>query len=388
MNDNLSIKEIIEETKAYNCMQCAKCTSICPISRVDERFSPRLIAEKVLLGFDEVFKEKELWTCLTCAACNEKCPSGVDYTRFIRELRARAQKMGEMGTCAHGGAIQSIMRTMSNPNLSQNRLQWLSKDMKIASKGKILYFVGCLPYFDIIFEDIGVNPLKIARSAIRIFNHLGIEPVLMKDERCCGHDLLWSGDVENFEKLAKINIELIKETGAELVITTCPECYRTLKLDYSEYLGEQDFEIIHLSEFLSDLIEKGELEFDKAYQLDSNVTYQDPCRLGRHLGVYDQPRKIIDKIPGMRFSELESNREGSVCCGSSCWINCGQSSKEIQIEKLREAKSTADLLITACPKCQIHLKCAMVDKTGKGPKIDLEIEDLTVLTARALGYLI
>lgn len=388
MNNVLSIKQIIEEAGVYNCMQCAKCTSICPISRVDGSFSPRLIAEKVLLGVDEVLTERDLWTCLTCGACNIKCPSGTDYVGFIRNLRSVAREMGVGGNCTHGGVLHSLMRLMSNPSLKQNRLGWVTGDMGVAGEGRILYFTGCLPYFDVLFNDLGFRSLDIARSAVRIFNHLGITPALMGGERCCGHDLLWAGDVVNFRRLAELNTGLIKKTGAKTVVTTCPECYRTLKLDYAEHLGGQDFNVVHITEFLSDLIDRGELVFDRAYRLDSSVSYQDPCRLGHHLNVYDPPRKILNNMPGLRFNELGSSRERSVCCGSSCWINCGQNSKEIQLEKLREAKSTADLLVTACPKCQIHLKCAMIDKTGKGPKFDLEVEDLTVLTAKALGYLV
>ncbi len=384
MSNRSSIDGIIERSRAYNCVQCAKCSSVCPLSGVDESFSPRLIAEKILLGFDEILYEKGLWTCLTCGACDDKCPSDVDYRGFIRELRGKSRQREEVWKCAHGGVLQSLMRMMSDSALKQDRVGWITGDMKVADKGEILFFVGCLPYFDIIFEDFGVKSTDIAGSAVKIFNHLGVTPVVMQDERCCGHDLLWSGDTENFMRLAKNNLKQIKKTGAVKVVTSCPECYRTLKLDYAEYFGEQDFEVLHFSEYLSDSINRGELVFNEACRLNGRVTYQDPCRLGRHLGVYEQPRDVLGSIPGACLGELELNRDRAVCCGSSCWINCGQSSKEIQKRKLEEAKSIADLLVTACPKCQIHLKCAMGDLEG----MDMDVVDLTVLAARALGYLV
>ncbi len=377
-----SVKEIIDRNKAYNCVQCAKCSSVCPVARVHDKFSPRVIAEKVLLGFDEVLKEGELWTCLTCAACNDKCPSDVDVINFVRELRIKSREQGEAWNYAHGGAIQGWMRMMSDPALKQDRLKWVTEDLKIAEKGDILYFVGCAPYFDVMFENIGVKSTDISASAVKILNHLGIIPVVLKDERCCGHDLLWGGDIESFEKLAKKNLELIKKSGAKTVITSCPECLRAFKKDYAEHFDGLDFEVIHLSEFLSDKIKEGKVEGNEAYQLDRKVTYQDPCRLGRHLDIYDEPREVINNLIGAEIDELEFNRNRSVCCGTSCWINCGQSSKDIQIEKLQEAKSKDAVLVTACPKCQIHLKCALSDQDD----LDVEVEDLTVLAASALGY--
>jgi len=378
MAEKNSIEKIIDETKAYYCLQCGKCTSSCPISRIDEDYSPRLIVEKALLGHDEVLRDNELWSCLTCYSCDERCPQGVEYSEFIRGIREEAQKVGQSGTCSHGGIFPALMGIMTNPKIKQNRLDWVS-DKLISKKGKILYFVGCLPYFDSIFKDIGVNALDIARGAVRIFNTLEIKPVVMDNERCCGHDLLWTGDQENFEVLAKLNLDLIEKTGAEKIITTCPECYRTLKLDYPEYIREPNFEVIHLSEFLADMIDKGKVEFNR---IEERVTYHDPCRLGRHLGIYDPPRRVIENIPGIEFIEMEENRDNARCCGTTAWTNCSRFSKQLQIERLKDARATdATRLITTCPKCQIHLKCAMNDI----PKKDrIEIEDLTTLVSKVI----
>lgn len=375
----MSIENIVNETKAYYCLECGKCTGSCPISRVNKYYSPRMTVERALLGFDkELLADKGLWSCMTCNICNDVCPSNVDYTRFIRYARADALKTGYTGTCTHGGVLSSLMRIMGNPNLKQDRLRWVSEDLQISEKGDILYFTGCLPYFETIFKDIGVNCLDTARSAVKIFNSIGIKPVVMPDERCCGHDLLWTGDLENFEKIAKLNVDLIERTGAKKVIFSCPECYRTFKKDYTEYV-EVNFEMAHISEFLAEKIDKGKIVFGR---LEEDVTYQDPCRLGRHLGVYDPPRSVMGSIPGIRLIEMENSRERSICCGTSTWTNCDRFSEQIQMERLKEAKEAADTLITACPKCQIHLSCAM---KGKIPLDGIEIKDFSVLVAYAMG---
>jgi Fe-S oxidoreductase len=374
----LTIKEIINKTKAYYCLECGRCTGSCPVARIDRAYSPRLVVERALMGFEsEVVADKGLWSCITCDICNSRCPSGVDYTGFIKAARANATKIGNRGICTHGGVISSLMHIMTNPNLRQDRLWWVGEDLKISPKGEILYFVGCLPYFETIFKDIKSNSLSIAISVIKIFNQLGIAPVVMNDERCCGHDLLWTGDVENFEKLAKLNIDLIQKTGAKKVVTSCAECYRTLKLDYPEYVGGLDFEVVHISEFLAELIDKGEVEFNR---LEEKITYHDPCRLGRHLGVYDSPRKVIGSIPGIKFAEMERNKSNSACCGTSAWINCDMFSEEMRRERLEEAKATgADTLITACPKCQIHFNCTL-----SNDDMGIKIKDITNLIAEAI----
>jgi len=168
-------------------------------------------------------------------------------------------------------------------------------------------------------------------------------------------------------------------------VTTCPECYRTLKIDYAELFGKPKFEVLHASEFLNNLINNGKIKFNG--KLGMKVSYQDPCRLGRHMGVYDSPRKVITSIPGVELVEMERNRENALCCGVSAWMGCGRHSKQMQMERLAEAKgTTADLLVTACPKCQIHLNCALSEKLPvKKEEVAIETCDLSVLVARALN---
>ncbi len=383
-----SIHDVLERTKALYCQECGKCSSNCPITRIDPDASPRLAVEKALMGLDQdVLLDKGLWSCLTCYLCRERCPLDIEYDELIRTYRTKATTYGITGNCAHGSLLPALSRLMARPKIKQNRLNWIPEGAKIAKNGEILYFVGCLPYFDAVFSDINVKNVEIAQSMINILNRAGIKPVLLKNERCCGHDLSFAGDSEHFEKLAKINIAAIKKSHATKVITTCSECYRTLKLDYAKLFGNPNFEVLHASEFLAELIDKGKIKF--AGKFDKKVSYQDPCRLGRHMGVYDPPRRVIASIPGVELVEMERNREGALCCGVSAWMACGKHSKQIQMERLKEAKrTTADLLITACPKCQIHLNCAMKEKLPVKPKeVTIETSDLSVLVARAMNLI-
>jgi len=378
-----AVAETIKRTKVNYCLECGKCSSICPISLLNEEYTPRHLVRKAVMGDVEgVLKDGLLWSCLTCRMCNERCESGVLYAEFVRDIRIAARRVGEEGTHAHSGALQSLMRMMTSPELRQNRLDWVPRELKISNQGEALYFVGCLPYFDGFFTDLKLNTLQIAKDSIKILNYLGVEPVLMPNERCCGHDLLWTGDIENFKRLAQQNIEEIKRTGAKRLITSCPECYNTLKDQYPKYVGELGMEVIHVSEFLAGNINSITQETQRAQQL--KVTYQDPCRLGRFSGIYEEPRKAITALRGVELREMERNRRDALCCGTSGWMNCGTYSKQIQLARLKEAKSTgADLLITSCPKCQIHFKCAMNDRSTPD-EAKIEIQDLTTFIANRL----
>jgi Fe-S oxidoreductase len=207
---------------------------------------------------------------------------------------------------------------------------------------------------------------------------MGIEPVISNDERCCGHDAFWSGDEETFRKLAQWNLETIKSSGAKTVIFSCPEGYTTFKSHYPKYFGELPFEVLHVTEFLARELPKTSLTF--ADSPDGPVSYQDPCRLGRMAGIYDAPRQLLQLVPQTRLVEMPRNRENALCCGTSAWMECSGCSKAMQLERLGEAIGTgARTLITACPKCQIHLTCAK-----SNTDLDIDIVDLYGFLANAL----
>lgn len=381
--DMKDIKTTVAQTKAYSCVDCGKCTSTCPIALHDPDFSPRmLVYDAIHQGGVEIVKDDRLWQCLTCATCETVCASGVRYGEFVRALRSGANDLGITGQCTHGGTLQAMMHIMASSELNQNRLGWVSKQLKISEVADTLYFVGCSPYFDVFFDDLGVSTLRGSRGSIALMNRLGIEPALLPNERCCGHDLLNSGDVEGFSNLARENMREIAGTGATRVVVSCPEGYHTLKVEYPKYLGNTGFEVVHLFELVAKAVANGVLQFHK---VNRKVVYHDPCRLGRISGIFDEPRTILEAIPGLEVVEMAHHRSNALCCGTQSWMNCGTINKQIQVELLREAKATgASILLTACPKCQIHLKCAMHDE-NLGQEQRIEIQDFTGFVANALA---
>jgi Fe-S oxidoreductase len=374
----MQVKGIVERTQAYLCLDCGKCTASCPLAWVDANYSPRRIVERVVFGeAGEVAADPRLWTCMTCGLCSMRCPSQVDFTRFIVEMRAEAYRAGHRGTYAHDGLVQEVMRLQA-AGVTQDRTGWLSEDLKTATEGEYLFFSGCLPFFDVIFDELGFQGTEIARSAIRLLNQLGIEPAVSNEERCCGADLLLAGDVEGARRLAEANVAAIQATGAQKVVFACAECYNAFRTDYPQRVGPLPFQPMHITELLAGRL--GDLAFEERC---GRVTYHDPCRMGRFLGVYEPPRALLRAVPGVELVEMADNRAQAGCCGSTAWINCGGCAKEIQLDKIQQARETgAGVMLTTCPKCQIHLSCALKDQAA-GERI--EVGDVVSWVARALA---
>lgn len=380
-----TIQNIINRNRVSYCLECGKCSAVCPITRWDRGgyASPRLLVEKAIEGrIEEVLNDRLFWSCLTCMRCSELCSSDVYFSEFLREVRAFAGNDDRSGNCTHGDVVQTWGRIMTDPAINQNRIGWLESDLRVSNDSDTVYFVGCLPYYDTMFKKLDVEGVQIARATVKILNHLGIDPQVLANERCCGHDQLWEGDIKTFRSLAKLNLAQLRATGAKRIVTSCPECSRTLNLDYPKLVGPHGMEVLHLTQLLGQSAESGKLDF-VADGSNLAVTYQDPCRLGHHQGVYNEPRALLSAL-GLKLIEMDRARKTSICCGTSCWASCGQVSKNIQVERLKEAKATgSDLLVTACVKCQIHFKCAQDDPTLK-EKIDIKVRDITTLLAERL----
>ena len=377
--------DIIKSNRAWLCLDCGKCSSVCPVTihLVDGYTSPRLLIENAIASDqDTILDDPLLWSCLTCNRCTEICPSIVEFSNFIQDARQIAREKNLSGDCTHSGMIQTWIRMMAEPDIQQNRLEWIGDDLKVSQDSDTIYFPGCLPYYDAAFDGIGISGNEIAQSAVKILNHLGIEPQILENERCCGHDQYWQGDMETFNKLAALNQEILNSTGAKRIVTTCPECAYTLKHIYPEQLGKNGLEVKHLTELLFDE-DIPELKFPEPGPDPQLATFQDPCRLGRFSGIYQEPRDLIQDL-GYSLVEMVHNQKSSLCCGTSCWSTCGQVNKRIQIDRLQEAKSTgAEVLITACIKCQIHFQCAQKDP-ALGEEIQIPIQDLTTMIAKML----
>jgi Fe-S oxidoreductase/coenzyme F420-reducing hydrogenase delta subunit len=384
--DKITVDALVDETGAFDCVECGKCTTMCPIADINPDFAPRLVVMKAIdssQATGEVSDEvlKEVWTCLTCAKCSDKCPYKVMYSEFIQGLREMAFDKGALPLCSQAGILHSISRLHTIPDLKQDRLSWIPDDLKVADTGEVLLWIGCAPYFDTVFEGRASGLLDSAKAAIKILNKAGITPAVAKDERCCGHDLFWAGDTDSFQKLADLNVDIVKKSGAKKVVFICPEGYRTFKQDYSLFVGDLEFEVMHFTEFLAQLVKDGKLKFKD--KIEESVTYHDGCRLGRHMGVYEEPRSVLSAM-NADLKEMKRNREECPCCGVNAWLNCTATSKQMQVDRLMEGKETgADKMLVACPKCLIHFQCAGDEKVPVDEdKVDIPLEDYTTFIAR------
>jgi len=368
----------INKTRAYLCLECGVCTGSCPVSRFNPAYSPRLVVEKALLLEEgESLHDREIWSCLTCGTCDQRCPSTVDFTGFMRSLREKARRVGEEGICTHAETLSAIGSLQLMPGFRRST-SWLGKGVKTRKRGKVYYFGGCLPFLDIVFRDIGFQGSRIANSSIRLLNRIGIVPAVSEQEVCCGHDSYWTGQTAEARTIAKKAIEAVKATGAEKVVFSCPEGYRMFKDVYPGLLRKAGIEPVHILTLLAESSEKLRLS-PRAMK----VTYQDPCRLAKGEEIIDEPRALLGAVPDLELLEMARSGKDSVCCGSSNWVNCSRVNKKIQVERLDEAISTgADALLTACPKCNIHLRCALRDGDASG---EIEIVDLVTLLADSLG---
>lgn len=416
------LEQTVRDTGVFRCLECGKCTAICPISRYDHHFSPRRTVGRALMRHDEaLLTDDRLWTCLTCLHCTQVCPAGVAYSDLTLGVRTEARRLGTATVCMHGEAIHAWMRLMMDPALKQKRLSWLtsslpqaphseleasSSELSVFPEGDLrssrgprksvphletrndsdtLYFVGCAPYYGTLFEPLGVDGDGIARSTVQILNALGVKPQVLPDERCCGHDLLWEGDVQGFRTLAGLNAALIRKSGAKRIVTSCPECARALKVDYPAYGIRLDTEVVHLAQLLtySEWPRPNNNGASHHRQPTLRITYHDPCRLGRHMGLYDPPRQVLERL-GLELIEMQRHRHNALCCGTNGWTHCTIANKAIQVDRLCEARATgAELLVAACIKCQIHLKCALQDRL-LGHKIAIEVKDLATLVAERM----
>jgi len=215
------------------------------------------------------------------------------------------------------------------------------------------------------------NYYEIPKSVIGLLNQNCITPVVLPQEKCCGHDSLWRGDVKTFKKLAEYNVKLFKDAGVKTLIFSCAEGYYTWKNEYKQLFednDEFDFDIYHITEYIlkENLLEN--ITFPGFNQI--KVTYHDPCRLGRMSNVFDAPREVLKLIPSLELIEMEDAKQDADCCGVSAYISCNQDSKKLQEKKILQAIETgAEYLITACPKCIAHLNCYLNENRELNDKI-------------------
>lgn len=290
-----------------DCFQCAKCTAVCPLSSISD-FRPRCLVRESQIRIGQVYSEELIWQCATCNACVDICPQKVNPSDISISLRNQLVEEGR--------APQEVNQTLENiykrnnpwGNPKSERDQWrhgLGFEVRHVSPGtEFLFFVGCAPSYDPRCQ-------KVAKSLTVIFNQAGIEfGILGNDEKCCGESARRLGEEGLFQMLAEENTKLLNEYKDTKVVTISPHCYQAIKNEYSNFDGE----VLHYTQLLEELLENTELNLGGGDE-PLGVTYQDPCYLGRHNGIYDPPRSILAKLPNVELIEMEGSRERSYCCG-------------------------------------------------------------------------
>lgn len=362
--------------KLLRCLDCGKCTAVCPVARYNQVLSPRRLVRRALAGRLDGDRES-VWACLTCMRCDAVCPQEVTISRLMPRLREQVREQGGAPPATRCGTLTAAIDLQSRSAVTQNRLDWLPDDVRTDPASKTLFWVGCAPYLDALHDDKNVRTTDAVADAIRILNALDISPIVSAAERCCGHDQLWGGEDAVFERLAEKNLRLLEEAAPDLIVTACPECALTLDREYRERFGLPAGEVKHIAQVIAERRE--DLPLNASPQ---TVAFSDPCRLGRHRGLYDEPREAMQAVPGLELREMARSRRRAVCCAGN-WLGCNQATKRIQTNLLNDAVATgAETLVTACPKCLIHLSCAQRGDQTETP--DIAIRDLASVVAGAL----
>jgi len=327
------------------CFQCGLCDSVCPWNKVID-FSMRRIIRQAVFGLTEIESE-EIWRCTTCGRCVKQCPRQVNQIEVGRLLRGVATEYGvfpepvQPVKSASGSLVAE-----GNPlgDKRENRAKW-AEGLSVSTfteDMEILYFPGCYPCYD-------PRGKRIARATAQILSKAGVEfGILGSQESCCGESIRKTGDEELFRRLAKENIKTFIDNGVKRIVVNSPHCYHTFKNEYPEFMV--NFEVIHMAQYILLLIKEGRLEITKEYK--KKVTYHDPCYLGRHNDIFDEPREILKMIPGIEFVELPESRENSLCCGGGggrVWMETikGERFSDIRIDQAVEVG--AEVIATFCP---------------------------------------
>jgi len=346
-------KEVIDEIKEAGgeifrlCFQCGLCDAVCPWNRVRD-FSMRKLIREAAFGLTEIDGE-DLWRCTTCGNCPQQCPRGVQQIEVSVALRRVATEY-EVFPASVKSARTARASIISEGNPLQGerekRADW-AKDLPVkpfAEGMEVLYFVGCYLSYDPRMK-------KVAAATASILNHAGVAfGILGSRENCCGESIRKTGSEEVFRNLARENIKAFIDNGVRKILVSSPHCYHTFKNEYPEFMV--NFEVVHMAQFLAQLIDEGRLEITGRY--DRKVTYHDPCYLGRHNDIYDEPRAILTKVPGLELSEMADSRRNSLCCGGGggrIWMDTpmGERFSDLRLHQAREVG--AEVLATCCPYC-------------------------------------
>jgi Fe-S oxidoreductase/nitrate reductase gamma subunit len=387
------------------CTRCGRCQDNCPAYLTDKPLSPKKIIndlkDHMSLRGPQILKAKargnepedfpplagsiiekdELWACTTCRSCVDHCPVYIEHVDKIIDMRRyqvlmESQFPEELTTAFKG------LENNSNPwGMGRDaRADWVKElDVPILSDipGKeidFLFFVGCIRSYD-------DRNKKVTEAITRILHHLGVQfAILGVEEGCCGDPARRVGNEYLYQILAQTNIETFKRYNIKKILTSCPHCYNTLKVEYPQLGFSCD--VVHHTEFLQEAIRNGRLQF--SHPLNKRLTYHDPCYLGRYSGIYEPPREILKSMDSLVFREMKHSKIDSLCCGAGggwMWMD-EKIGKRINIHRLEDAlTANPEWIATACPFCVTMFDDAIKDK---GMEDDLKIWDIAEVVEQAL----
>lgn len=358
------------------CYQCGLCTGTCPWNLV-RSFLLRRIIHQTQLGLADLESE-DTWLCATCRACVSRCPRGVEIIDIMKGLR---RVIVEMGAGYLPDSLRVTMKNIAgvgNPQgeAQEKRDDW-AKTLNVEpfTKGtEILYFSCCVPAYDPSIKRVAQATANILKKAEVDFGILGSR------ESCCGESVRKAGNESLFQSLAQSNIGTFMENGVTKIVVSSPHCYNAFKNEYPEFGG--NFEVIHYTQFLAELIKEGRLKFSR--ELNKKVTYHDPCYLGRHNNVYEEPREVLRSIPGLELVEMPDFAENGLCCGGGggrIWMETkkGERFSDLRIDQAMEVG--ASILAAACPYCLLNFEDSVLT-TDKGDVP--QVKDISELVQEAI----
>jgi Fe-S oxidoreductase len=378
--DYREIAEIIKDNGGdafKRCYQCGLCDVVCPWNRV-RPFSIRKIVRQAAFGMTEVENE-EIWRCTTCGTCPQRCPRDVKQVDSQLALRRIATEYGVFPENVKPvRAVSGNLGGEGNPlgEDREKRGDW-AKGLGVqpfSEELEFLYFTGCYLSYDRRLQKVAAATAKLLKKAGVEFGILGAR------ENCCGESIRKAGDEEVFRRLAKQNIKEFIDHGVKKILVSSPHCYHTFKNEYPEFMVH--FEVVHIHQLLHQLVESGRLELTG--EMAQKVTYHDPCYLGRHNGIYDEPRALLQGVRGLEFAELPDHRERSLCCGGGggrVWMDTPKGERFSDLRVQQAVDLGAQVLATSCPYCITMLEDSRLALEDSDV---LQVRDLTEILAELL----
>ncbi len=353
------------------CYQCGTCTAICPMN-----VPVRSIMRGAQVGIRDLAISGALWQCATCRQCEVACPRGVDITGVIHSLRGMSYGERKVPAKLESALWRVYEEGTAWEGKKNERAKWAEGlNVKTGAPAKHLLYLDDAASFDPRLQ-------RIAQSLVKIFNATGVDFTILGDkERSSGDEVYQIGEESFLEELAQSNIEAFKSVGAEDIITVSPHSNGVFRDVYPRYGSIPP--VFHYTEFLSGMLDKDLLKFSHRDGGDGvKVTYHDPCYLGRYGGVYEEPRKLLESIPGAKLSEMDDNRSSALCCGG------GGGGMYVESEGIRPshrrvsqaAESGATVMATACPFCVLNFEDGV-----KTVGADIKIRDVAEIIAGFVG---